>query len=126
MTVFLTLGKVHGTDVTPFTVTPDANCADVLNGATITNSWTCRSCIQYHVDFILTSDQLNTIGSEDNFYYELWFSDNVSSSTNHYPVISTVTNANLAKLTFNSNHQWPSPHGQSKVQFDGQLRYDPR
>merc|ERR1712176_954682 len=64
----------------------------------------------------------DTIQSESNFVYQIWFGNDVSPSTNTYPVVKTSQSANNSvTLHFDPNHNWP----QSRVQFDGQLRYNP-
>merc|ERR1712176_684209 len=88
----------QSTAATPGTVPAITTCTDVADGAArVTNSWTCRSCLQYFVNFNM--DQ--TVAASD-MQLEIWFSNHV-------------------KLTFSPNHQWP----QGLVQFDGHLLFDP-
>merc|ERR1712048_1187823 len=110
-----------GTTTTqPVTTPADATCSDVSSGATITNSWTCRNCVQLHINFVLTADNLAVILAQNNFQLEIWFDNDVSPSTMHYPVVSTSQPAsNAIRFTFASGHQWPN----NLVQFDAQLRF---
>ena len=94
----------------------------MTNGATVTNSWACRSCLQFNVNFVLDSTQLATVINSANTYVELWFSTDVVAGTHTFPVVSTAAASapNGIQMHFDSSHQWP----QNRIQFDGQLRHD--
>ena len=101
---------------------PDAgDCVDIVDGAELTNSWSCRSCLQFHVDFVATIEEAASIGGISNGFLEIWFTSGVTaSSSNWYPVVATqpASAVNGIKFIFDQNNQWPNNH----IQLDGMVR----
>ena len=105
----------------PLTVPDNTDCIDIQNGATIEQSWACRSCLEFKVDFTMTDAQIATVVTPENMYLELWFSTEVDVFSTWFPVASTAqaSSSHGIQLYFEESNEWQ----QDKVTFTGQLRY---
>merc|ERR1711935_1268211 len=104
----------------PLTVPENSDCVDVENGAVVSHSWSCRSCLEFTVDFTLTDDHLAAVIAPNNMYLELWFDHEVTEQNVWYPieVIETASATHGLEFWFKPSHVWPQNH----VRFTGQLR----
>ena len=72
-------GAVTPTTSPPTTTAWSEGCVDIdKSGAKVMNSWNCRSCLQVHVNFELSQQQVASLGSLNDISLELWFTENIS------------------------------------------------
>ena len=98
--------------------TNGGDCIDIQNVASVENSWACRSCLQFLVNF---NHDLTTIGGVQNAYLEIWFDTDVEVHSTWNPVAGTesASASNGIKFTFEAD-----AFQQGAIQFDGQLKHN--